>query len=567
MFRASYFKRFDYLLLIFLSAVLLPFVLFIFRSLDNNRLTSWNWAFTAVEPATVFSSLILSLFAAMLIARSSVFERHPAGFLLALSFLACIPMWREPEVIVDASRYFTQAKHLALYGIRYFLSAWGGDIVAWTDMPLVPFLYGLIFRLFGESRLPVQIFNTTLFSLTVVMTYRLGTSLRDGRTGLYGGLLLLGIPYLFSQVPLMLTDTATMFLVTLSVFTFLNALRHGGIWVPLSAASIFAALFCKYSTWPMLSVLAVIGAVQVIQGMRGNGQTASGTVLLRGLTVAACTLPLIIIAYLQFSDVIREQMNLLVMYQKPALKRWGESYLSTFFYQIHPFITLAAVASAYTALKERDISYVIVLWPVMFMFILGGWRIRYLSPVFPMLALLASYGLLTIKDEVIVRFIAFSAVLSSIVIAVFLYLPFLQKMSASNLRDAGVYLNTLDAPAAEIITLPADAPVIHQSVSVPVLDLFTSKNLSYDFHPEEDLPEKARTSPLRFSWTFRNPAYYRNTLVDNDTPLVIITSDYEVTLPHEFNERLKHYEKLAEFSSTTDLFQYSPRVFIYTPAR
>lgn len=567
MFRASSLKRFDYLLLIFLAAVLLPFVLFIFRSLDNNRLTSWNWAFIAAEASTVFAFLILSLIASMLAARTSFPERHPTAFLFTVSFIACIPLWHEPEVIVDASRYFTQAKHLALYGIRYFLDAWGRDIVAWTDMPLVPFLYGLIFRLFGESRLPVQIFNTTLFSLTVVITYLTGKSLRDERTGFYGGLFLLGIPYLFSQVPLMLTDTATMFLVTLSISSFLTALNRGGIWILLSSASIFATLFCKYSTWPMLSVLAVIVLIRVIQGMRSSAPPSSGTALMRGIAVAACALPLIIIAYLQFSDVIKEQMNLLVSYQRPALKRWGESYISTFFYQVHPFITLSALGSAYMAVRKKDIQYVIILWPVLFMFILGGWRIRYLFPVFPMIALLASYGLLAIKDDVIVRFVAFSAVLSSIVIAVFLYLPFLQKMSASNLRDAGEYLNTLAAPAAEIITLSSASPVIHPSVSVPVLDLFTSKKIYYEYHEDKDLPEKVRTSPLRFSWTYRNPEYYREKPFDGDTLLVIITSEYKYTLPSDIENRLKHYVKLSEFSATTDLFQYSPRVLIYKPVQ
>ena len=64
--------------------------------------------------------------------------------------------------------------------------------MAWTDMPLVPFLYGLIFKFFGESRLYIQIFTTFFFSMTVVLTYMIGKTLWDEDTGLYGGMLLLG---------------------------------------------------------------------------------------------------------------------------------------------------------------------------------------------------------------------------------------------------------------------------------------------------------------------------------------------------------------------------------------
>jgi hypothetical protein len=91
---------------------------------------------------------------------------------------------------VDASRYFTQAKHLELYGVKYFVSEWGKDINAWTDMPLVPFLYGVVFSIFGETRIYIQILNTTFFSLTAVLTFELGKILWDEETGFFAGVLL-----------------------------------------------------------------------------------------------------------------------------------------------------------------------------------------------------------------------------------------------------------------------------------------------------------------------------------------------------------------------------------------
>ena len=63
--------------------------------------------------------------------------------LFIVSFAVSAMFWQEPEMIVDASRYFTQAKHLELYGFGYFFREWGNGINAWTDLPAIPFLYGV----------------------------------------------------------------------------------------------------------------------------------------------------------------------------------------------------------------------------------------------------------------------------------------------------------------------------------------------------------------------------------------------------------------------------------------
>jgi hypothetical protein len=78
---------------------------------------------------------------------------------------------------VDAARYFTQAKQAEIHGIAYFLQAWGGEVPAWTDLPLVPLLYGAVFSLFGEERVYIQVCTSLLFAGTIVLTYRLGRAL------------------------------------------------------------------------------------------------------------------------------------------------------------------------------------------------------------------------------------------------------------------------------------------------------------------------------------------------------------------------------------------------------
>ncbi len=333
--RQSNLKTVDYLLIISLLTIFTPIVLFVYRFLDDNRLTSWKWVFADMDAGRIFLILVPGIMLAYLISRLSFFERRPTLLFLS-SFVIAAAFWREPEVIVDTSRYFAQAKHLEMYGIGYFISEWGKDIVVWTDLPLVPFLYGLIFRFFGESRLYIQIFTTLLYSLTLVLTYMIGKTLWDEDTGFYAGLLLLGIPYLFTQVPLMLVDVPTMFFLTLSVFTFIKALSQGGLkMTAISSVALFLAFFSKYSTWMMLSVLAVIFVVYL--------RMEAKTTIKRAGAIALVSLLLIGVAIIFKYDVVSEQIRLLMSYQRPGLRRWGESFTSTFLFQIHPFITVAAL--------------------------------------------------------------------------------------------------------------------------------------------------------------------------------------------------------------------------------
>ena len=202
--------------------------LFLFRAQDDNRLTSWRWVLADADVFWITPVLAAGLFLAAALVRVPFARRRPAGVLFLCSFAVAAVSWGEPEVIVDASRYFTQAKHLELYGLAYFLREWGGQIAAWTDLPLIPLLYGLIFSLAGEDRIYIQVFTTLLFSASAVLTYLIGRTLWDEATGFCAGALLLGMPYLLTQVPLMLVDVPTMFFLLLAVFTTLKALERGG---------------------------------------------------------------------------------------------------------------------------------------------------------------------------------------------------------------------------------------------------------------------------------------------------------------------------------------------------
>ena len=557
-----------YLILISLLTLIAFFTLFIFRAVDDNRLISWQWAFPGIDVTRILFFLIIGMIFSYAFSKVSFPGRNPAIFLFLSSFVISLFFWKEPEVIVDASRYFTQAKHIKVYGIRYFVSEWGKDIYAWTDPPLIPFLYGLIFKFLGGSRTYIQLFTTSLFAMTVVLTYLIGKTLWDKDTGFFAGVLLLGIPYLFTQVPLMLVDVPTMFFLTLLIFIFIKAIERGRVYIVLSSVTIFFTLFSKYSTWLMVSVLVIISLVYLKNpnGRRGRRltvlQRTSAIAFISGLLVLA----LILVKF----DVVSEQIKLLMDYQRPGLRRWGESFISTFFYQTHPFLTIASLYSIYIAFRKRDLRLVIVSWLVVLVVLLQIKRIRYIMIVFPMFALMASYGMQAIKDREIRKFLVSCAVISSIVVAVFVYLPFLKRMSPVNLKDAGRFLDSIDAAHIEVLTAPSTNYVINPAVSVPILDFFTKKDIYYNYDINPPPLEMIKESSLRFTWGYKNPGYYSasSERTSDNTVIVVISSELgQKFQPDYIAQKIEGFQLAKRFKASVQVFKYVTIVEIYKQER
>jgi 4-amino-4-deoxy-L-arabinose transferase-like glycosyltransferase len=559
MLNLSTFKNVDRKAVVSLAALLSFLALYALRSADDNRLFSWRWMFDRFDAFTIVLLIVPGIVVAYILSNVTLPERNPRAFLFLFSYLAAALFWTEPELFMDASRYFTQAKHLEVYGVGYFIREWGGDITAWTDLPVVPFLYGLIFSLFGEHRVLIQAFVTLLFSTTLVLTYLVGKTLWDEDTGFAGGMLLLGMPLLLMQVPLMLVDVPTMFFLALSVFTFLKALDHGGArWTGCASLALLLAAFSKYSAWMLLTVLPVIFFVRQ--------RKAKGTTFRRALAVALLSGGLIgAVVAIKFG-VFAEQARLLMNYQQPGLERWGESFFSTFFFHVHPFITLAAVASLGIAWRRRDWNYAVICWLVLLVLLFGIRRSRYILPALPMLALMASYGLQRIEQKGVRRFIVYLTVMISLVTAVFAYLPFARSTSAVNVKDAGQYLNSRGIEVVEVFTLPLRDPVVNPSVAVPLLDLFTSGTIRYQY--EAGLfppPEDIKTNALRFTWEFKDLAYYG---VDpapmQRMAIVVISGEPTRTVPPDMAQRIRGYSVFRRFETPRDPFRYKTIVDVYS---
>ncbi|MBF0557534.1 MAG: glycosyltransferase family 39 protein [Nitrospirae bacterium] len=570
-------KKSTQLIVIFSLTILTVLILYAFRTFDDNRLMSWDWVFSVVSIRRILLLLIPGSIAALVLAKSQMPGDFPAPFLFVLSFAAAALFWREPEMIVDASRYFTQAKHLELYGADYFLREWGKTIEAWTDLPLMPFIYGLTFRCLVEARIYVQIINTLLFSFTVVLTYLTGKILWDGETGFFGGMFMLGIPYIFTQVPLMMTDTPAMFFFSLAVFTFITAMQRGGLWVPAASAAISLAILSKYSLWLMLSLLIVIAAVQLFQAYRDAESISPGGYCGRAVIIflaAACFAGFVLLLK---HDVIASQIGLLLTYQKPGLGRWGERFVSMFCFQLHPVITAFAAFSIYVAWRNKDPRYLIASWLMLLIVVLQIKRSRYTIIAFPTFALMAAYGLKALDGRVLKRGIVFSAVVCSLTVAVFAYLPFLKQTSAQNLQLAGDFIDTLPIKAVEVVTLPRLGDDVNIAVSVPLLDLYTDKRICYDNGSNvlpwyAPAPEKIAVSPLRFTWIYKNPDYYSSgdcralnasggTVPG--TAVAVISGEAVKDLPEGVASKVRKYNNSKVFSIFDDIFYHQTLVTVY----
>ncbi len=562
-------------ILIITAAAYLAFLLqYLFRYEDDNRLTSWKWAMTHDAALLIAAAAVPAIIVFYFLLKSPVVRQRTGLFIFFLCFALSALFWSVPEVIVDTSRYFTYAKYLELYGVTDFLTQWGRGFHVWTDMPMVPLLHGIAFRVFGEHREVIQVINSLAFSFTALCTWKIGAALWDSETGLCGALMLLGMPYIFSQTPLMLVDVPAMFFLTFAVYAFITALEHGGLWLALSPFAILAAALSKYSVWLMLSVLGIIVLVYAMQGAEITKCTeaeileARKRILFRTMSVCLVTIAGAGV-YLAFKyDVTIGQIGFLQEYQAPGLRRWGESFVSTFLFQVHPFITIAAVISFVAACIRRDWRYSVISWLVVLVLVLQVQRSRYLLVIFPMFALMGAYGIRMIEGTRIRRWVLSCIIALSLSVALFAYRPLLKGMSMVNFADAGVYLNSSGKGRIGVVTMQSGHRAVHAVITLPVLDLFTDGSIAYlTDNTLDSPPDDVSTSPLRFTWEYSVPDYYRERSVRNKwfSAIAVISCSDTPVIKGAMADILDGYYQAKVFDRTTDLFGFSPAVAVYLP--
>ena len=373
------------LLAAFFSLLVVP-LLYLCRGLDNNTLTSWQWTMADGAFARLYPLIVAAILCSFLLAPLLPLEKYGKPLLLGLGALTLVPLWQAPEMLLDTGRYFLQAKYLAGHGLGDFWREWGREVWSWTDLPLSGLTYGLLLKVAGEQRLALQLFNTLLFGGTILLVYGLGHALHNRETGFYAALLLFGLPFLLTQIPQVLNDGHVMFCLVATIYTFINGLRRGDPGrLSLGALALAALLLVKYSAWLALPLLPALlwcfPEIRLRERVRRALLIFGGGGLLAGLFLVGKR------------EVILAQLALLASYQSAGLQHWQESWLSTFFFQSHPFVLLLALAGGVRAFRLRNRGFLALLLLPLLLVVMDVERSRYLLPYLPLLTLLAAYGL------------------------------------------------------------------------------------------------------------------------------------------------------------------------------
>lgn len=553
---------------IYWSALILSFyaVLYRFRHLDRNVFFSWSEIFEHVFLAEIvlLLSLCILLSHALSRIRMKLDERLTPFMLFFVTFLIGAIFWSTPEINPDMGRYFTEARYVEEYGATSFIRNWGsstnalGDYLVLADLPAVPLLYGLIFKIFGKSWIYMRIFGTALFASTVVITYLIGRKLW-GKTGIYSGALLLSSPYLLLKSSLTLVEIPMMFFTAAAIYSTLNALEKGRsrIWALAAAVFIFFAFFSKLSAWP---ALGAIPAVFLISYLKGKDMV----VLRRGGLIALLSGALIFAFIFYKFDIFLDlplQISSLVDLQ---MNQYRESPLSLLFFQISPVITILSISSFYFAFKKRDLNYVLLLfWFLVPLLVFHSSRLRYMVSALPALAIMASIGLSEIGTENNRKFVVYSTVLCSLALAAFYYLPYTHSYSTTNLKNAAEYTDTLDVDGVEFFAVFPENYRFNLNILLPVFDIYSNKEVKTPLYWE------SHTKPPPAGWTWRYiyppPFYSQEPSFKN--AIVTVSPKISEAMPDDLENRLTEYKLARIYSAgdTSSIYPYIVKVYLPNP--
>ncbi len=521
-------------------------VIYEFRALDHNIYFNWNYIFENVSRSGIFILLLASILLSYIISDTGIGidKKYVLPSIFLGAFLLGAVFWSAPEASPGVATYFTEAKYLKEYGISTFIRDWGGKLDTLSDFPVVPFIFGLILKFIGESKIYIQIFTTTMFAGTGVLTYLIAWRLWDEKTGIYAALFLLSFPYLLLKTSFTLVDVPTMFFVAAAIYATLNAMETWGtsrdmgrIWILASVTFIVLVFLSKISAWIMLGTVPAIFLIYYIK---------RGTAILYPAALISLLSVTLITAFVYYKiDVLLKIFEYYLDF-RIRLQSFNESLWSLLFFQVSPLVTLLAGFSFYIALKKRDIKYVLLLTWFWVPFIsLSDTRIRYMVPALPALAIMAAITLNEIKPERTKKFVSYSIVICSIMLAVLLYLPFTYTFSSMNIKNAAEYTNNLDIERIEVYAAFPDGYIYNLDMLLPIFDLHSKKDIATPKYRRNKPPPDA----IPWWWSYKFPWPYYSKETSPESAIVIISPRVDQPPPELLEKRLEEGYRLAKVYS------------------
>lgn len=461
----------------------------------------------------VISFMILEKFGTKIIPSNKVIIC--ALFLGAL--VNAFSFWKIPEIaMTDAVLWNTQARYIVDHSIPTFLQGFSRYYVT-MGVPLPSLIFSLAYSFFGVHRYAIQLVNSILFSLVVVLVFLIGKALFSKDVGIYSGIFLLSSPFMTSQVPLIMVDITTTFFITLSVYQAIRMMNNPGLSsIVLACACVLLACLSKVTA--LLFLLPCLLFLCIIMPLRSREKLRTIQVtLLFSITLALIVMTVTWLYYLPIAHYYEKNSTnpLFQILSHPVLLNgtywiWGRITLSimgvlkSLVLSITiPIFILAIIGVIFASLRKQKAhitsqlllaSWIII--PVLYTLDLGTLYggARYLMPSYPAFALLAASSVLLIKDKRVRRTLCVSILVFSIVSSQLMYGYSWSESTSRNLMQAADFLHPFILQGMSVKVCDDNVaawmsiyePTLYNKDTVPRLG---SQNLFSCINPGDALPQ------------------------------------------------------------------------------
>lgn len=449
-----------------------------------------------LRPIIFFPIILLFLF---LIKRFlfPLFKKLSQSKKIILIFTFCLTsafsLFNIVQTNPDYGRYLAEAKYLNKNGIIAYFQNWGNFQYA-ADMPVMPFIYGVAFKLFGEGQLAVLIVNLLIFLGILWLTYLIARQLFNKKIAFFSIILFSTTPFVITQTPLFLVDLGQTFFLTLSFYLLVKIIQSpsikqgfivGLVLFITSLTKIFSIIFIiPFLAFSFIWAISKKRKKKIFHSLT----TAWGFMMLLDLVyffwkrdifyelifqyispkeiilsveslavVGVFSLIIIILArknlnrfYFAILPIIYLLLVLLFFYgQKRAF------YLRTIFVAANIPLAILFFSSIYFAFKKKSISALMLLpWSSAAIFI-PNTMFKYQLPSYPAIMMLTTFSLISLfknhKRQIRCLLVALAF---SISITYFFFLPMIQNHIKVNIRQAAEYANQFQPKKIVVLFFP-----------------------------------------------------------------------------------------------------------------
>lgn len=185
-----------------------------------------------------------------------------------LGLVSAFSLWGTVQTNPDMGRYQVEAKYLSENGIIKFFKDWGG-VYCPIDFPVIPFFYGLAYKIFGEGELAVFLVNLFFFSGILFLAYEIANKLFDKKVAIISVILLSTTPFILTQTPLFLVDIGQTFFLLLTIYLLLKNFDKNSVWLSfLTAIVISLASLTKGHAVLFLVPVFIFSLIEAFYGNR-----------------------------------------------------------------------------------------------------------------------------------------------------------------------------------------------------------------------------------------------------------------------------------------------------------